>query len=356
VLPNKPEAIAVTTKKLILAAVLGAVSAVGLAGAAAARDQIRIVGSSTVFPFTSTVVERFGQTTKFGAPILESTGTGGGMKLFCSGVGADFPDATGASRPMKASEFDTCQKNGVEQITELVIGYDGIGFVHSKKGADIKLTKAQLFQAVAKEVEVNGQIVSNPYKKWSDLDKSLPADDIEILGPPPTSGTRDAWVELVMEAGCKEFPAIKALDATRHAAVCKTVREDGAYIEAGENDNVIVQRLEANPKAYGIFGYSYLEQNQDKLKGVAVNGVLPTYQTISSQEYPISRPLFVYFKNQHMGVIPGLKEFIAEYASERAMGSEGYLVDKGLIPLPDAKRKASEQATLKLTPMAKPAS
>lgn len=344
------------TKKLVLAAVLGAVSAVGLAGAAAARDQIRIVGSSTVFPFTSTVVERFGQTTKFGAPILESTGTGGGMKLFCSGVGADFPDATGASRAMKASEFDTCQKNGVEQITELVIGYDGIGFVHSKKGADISLTKAQLFQAVAKEVEVNGQIVPNPYKKWSDIDKSLPADDIEVLGPPPTSGTRDAWVELVMEAGCKEFPAIKALEKARHEAVCKTVREDGAYIEAGENDNVIVQRLEANPKAYGIFGYSYLEENQDKLKGVPVNGIAPTYETIASQEYPISRPLFMYFKNQHMGVIPGLKDFLAEYASERAMGGEGYLADKGLIPLPDAKRKASEQAALKLTPMAKPAS
>lgn len=344
------------TKKLVLAAILGAVSVAGLSGVAAARDQIRIVGSSTVFPFTSTVVERFGQTTKFGAPILESTGTGGGMKLFCSGVGADFPDATGASRAMKASEFDSCQKNGVEQITELVIGYDGIGFVHSKKGADIKLTKAQLFQALAKEVEVNGQIVPNPYKKWSDIDASLPGDDIEVLGPPPTSGTRDAWVELVMETGCKEFPAIKALDATRHAAVCKTLREDGAFIEAGENDNVIVQRLDANPKAYGIFGYSYLEENQDKLKGVPVNGIAPTYETIASQEYPISRPLFMYFKNQHMGVIPGLKDFLGEYASERAMGDEGYLADKGLIPLPEAKRKASEQAAMKLTPMAKPAS
>ncbi|MFV3076553.1 substrate-binding domain-containing protein [Niveispirillum fermenti] len=345
-----------TTKKLVLAAVLGAVSIVGLAGAAAARDQIRIVGSSTVFPFTSTVVERFGQTTKFAAPILESTGTGGGMKLFCSGVGADFPDATGASRAMKASEYDSCQKNGVEQITELVIGYDGIGFVQSKAGQSFDLTRAQLFAALAKEVEVNGQIVPNPHKTWKDVDASLPATPIEVLGPPPTSGTRDAWVELVMEPGCKEFPAIKALDKARHDAVCKTVREDGAYIEAGENDNVIVQRLVANPRAFGIFGYSYLEENQDKLHGLTIDGVAPSYETIASSQYPISRPLFVYFKNQHFGVIPGLKEFLAEYGSERAMGDEGYLADKGLVPLPADKRKASEASAQKLTPMARPAS
>ncbi len=345
-----------TTKKLVLAAVLGAVSIVGLAGAAAARDQIRIVGSSTVFPFTSTVVERFGQTTKFGAPILESTGTGGGMKLFCSGIGADFPDATGASRAMKASEFDSCQKNGVEQITELVIGYDGLTFTQSKKGTQINITKAQLFAALAKEVEKNGQIVPNPNKTWKDVDPSLPAIEIEVLGPPPTSGTRDAWVELVMDVGCKEFPAIKALDATRHSAVCKTMREDGAFIEAGENDNVIVQRLVANPNAFGIFGYSFLEENLDKLHGVPVNGIEPKYETIASGQYPVSRPLFVYFKNQHFGVIPGLKEFLAEYASERAMGDDGYLGDKGLVPLPADKRKAAEQAALKMTPMAKPAS
>lgn len=345
-----------TTKNLILAAVLGAVSVVGLTGAAAARDQIRIVGSSTVFPFTSTVVERFGQTTKFGAPILESTGTGGGMKLFCSGVGADFPDATGASRAMKASEFDSCQKNGVEQITELVIGYDGLSFVQSKKGTPFNVTKAQLFSALAKEVEVNGAIVANPHKTWKDIDASLPATEIEVLGPPPTSGTRDAWVELVMEAGCKEFPAIKALDKARHDAVCKTMREDGAFIEAGENDNVIVQRLGANPNAFGIFGYSYLEENTDKLHGMAINGVEPKYETIASGQYAVSRPLFVYFKNQHFGVIPGLKEFLAEYASERAMGEDGYLADKGLIALPGDKRKAAVAAAVKLTPMAKPAS
>ncbi|MBP7340150.1 PstS family phosphate ABC transporter substrate-binding protein [Niveispirillum sp.] len=344
------------TKQILLSTMIGMACVLGVAGAASARDQIRIVGSSTVFPFTSTVVERFSQTSKFGAPILESTGTGGGMKLFCSGVGTDFPDATGASRAMKASEFDSCQKNGVSQVTELIIGYDGLTISQSKKGTPINLTKAQLFNALAKEVEVNGQIVTNPYKKWSDIDKSLPAIEIEIMGPPPTSGTRDAWVELVMETGCKEFPTIKNLDKARHDTVCKTMREDGLFIEAGENDNVIVQRLETNPKAFGIFGYSFLEENVDKLRGVPVNGVEPTYDTIAGQTYPVARPLFMYFKNQHVGVVPGLKEFLAEYASERAMGDEGYLADKGLVPLPDAKRKASEAAALKLTPMAKPAS
>lgn len=344
-----------TTKKLALAVATMA-SIVAMTGVAEAREQIRIVGSSTVFPFTSTVVERFSQTSKFPAPILESTGTGGGMRLFCTGIGSELPDATGASRPMKASEFDTCQKNGVEQITELVIGYDGITFSQSKKGIQANFTRAQLFQALAKEVEVGGQIVANPYKKWNEIDPSLPAVEIEVLGPPPTSGTRDAWVELVMNTGCEEFPAIKALTGARKTAVCATMREDGAFIEAGENDNLIVQRLDANPAAFGIFGYSFLEENLDKLHGAAVNGVEPKYETISTLKYSVSRPLFVYFKNQHMGVIPGLKEFLTEYASERAMGADGYLADKSLIPLPEDKRKAAEAVALKLTPMARPAS
>jgi phosphate transport system substrate-binding protein len=342
--------------KRYAAALLGAVCAAGMTGAATARDQIRIVGSSTVFPFTSTVVERFSQAGKFGALILESTGTGGGMKLFCGGIGADHPDATGASRAMKASEFDSCKKNGVEQITELVIGYDGLSFAQSKKGPEVKLTKVQLFSALAKEVEVKGQVVPNPYKTWKDIDASLPAIKIEVLGPPPTSGTRDAWVELVMEAGCNEFASIKGLAKERKDAVCKTMREDGAFIEAGENDNVIVQRLQANPNMFGIFGYSFLEENIDKLRGVTVNGVEPKYETIASGAYTVSRPLYVYFKNQHFGVVPGMKEFLAEYASERAMGEDGYLADKGLVPLPADKRKGAVQAALKLTPMPKPAS
>ena len=344
--------------KLALYAGVAALALVAAVSGAQAqtRDQIRIVGSSTVFPYTQAVAEQFAASTGGSAPVVESTGTGGGMQIFCGGVGVDHPDITGASRAMKKSEFDLCVENGVDSVTEVLIGFDGLSVAHSQQGPELNLTKAQIFQALASEVEINGEIVANPYKMWNEIDASLPATAITVFGPPPTSGTRDAWVELVMETGCKEFPAIKALDATRHAAVCKTLREDGAFIEAGENDNVIVQRLDANPKAYGIFGFSYLEENQDKLKGVAVNGVAPSYETIASQEYPISRPLFMYFKNQHMGVIPGLKDFLGEYASERAMGDEGYLADKGLIPLPEAKRKASEQAAMKLTPMAKPAS
>jgi len=346
----------VTTKKLALAALMAAASIVAMTGVAEARDAIRIVGSSTVFPFTSTVVERFGQTTKFAAPVLESTGTGGGMRLFCGGVGADHPDITGASRGMKAGEFDTCQKNGVTDITEIKIGFDGIALAHSKTRPSFNVTKAQIFQALAKEVEVNGQIVANPYTKWSDIDPSFPNIEIEVLGPPPTSGTRDAFVELVMEEGCKQFPAIKGLDKDRHGAVCKTMREDGAFIEAGENDNLIVQRLESNPNAFGIFGYSFLEENLDKVEANPVGGVEPTFENIASGKYGVSRSMFIYVKNQHVGVIPGLKEFVAEYTSERAFGPEGYLADKGLIPLPDADRKAVSAAAASLTKMSKPAS
>lgn len=344
-----------TTKKLALAAV-AAISLMATAGAAQAREQIRIVGSSTVFPFSATVVERFSQTANFPAPILESTGTGGGFRLFCTGIGSETPDITGASRAMRASEFDQCQKNGVEQITEILIGYDGLSFAHSKSAPTISLTKAQLWQALAKEVEVNGQIVPNPHKKWSDIDSKLPNQPIEVLGPPPTSGTRDAWLELVMDPGCDEFPTVKALSGARKQAVCRTMREDGLFIEAGENDNVIVQRLEANPNAYGIFGYSFLAENKDKLVGVAVNGVQPTFETVANGTYPVSRPLFVYLKNAHVGVIPGLREFVAEYVSERAAGEDGYMADKGLVPMPADQLKKVQGTVSGLTPMGKPAS
>ena len=345
-----------TAKNFARAILLGAVSVMAMNGVAAAREQIRIVGSSTVFPFTATVVERFGQTTKFPAPILESTGTGGGMKLFCAGLGAETPDVTGASRAMKASEFADCRKNGVEEITEIKIGFDGLSFTQSKQGPDINLTKAHLFQALAKEVEVNGQVVANPYKRWSDIDPSLPAIAIEVLGPPPTSGTRDAWVELVMEEGCKKFPTLAALPKERQDKVCKTMREDGAFIEAGENDNLIVQRLDTNPNAFGIFGYSFLEENADRMRGVKIGGVEPTFETIADGSYPIARPLFVYVKNQHAGIIPGLKEFVAEYAGDRAMGEDGYLADKGLVPLPEDQRAQVQEAAGSLSPMAPPAS
>jgi phosphate transport system substrate-binding protein len=321
------------------------------AGAAEARDQIHIVGSSTVFPFTTAVAENFGKAGKFKTPVVESTGTGGGMKLFCSGVGEDTPDITGASRKIKDSEIEGCGKAGVTKITEILIGYDGIAFANSKSGPAVNLTRKQLFQALAKQVPVNGQLVDNPYKTWSEIDPSLPNEKIEVLGPPPTSGTRDAWVELVMDVACAEFPEIKALADDAKKAACQSIREDGAYVEAGENDNLIVQKLEANAQAFGIFGYSFLEENADKLQGAHVEGVAPTFDTVADKSYPISRELYIYVKNAHVGVIPGIREFIAEYVSERSMGEEGYLADKGLITLTPDKQQEVASKAMSLSPM-----
>lgn len=320
--------------------VAAAAVTVALAGAAEARDQIRIVGSSTVFPYTQAVAEEFANQTGMAAPVVESTGTGGGMKIFCQGVGASHADITGASRAMKASEFENCQKNGVTDITEVLIGYDGLSFAVSRNGKTFDVTKAQLFQALAAEVEVDGKVVANPYMKWNEIDPSLPDTAIQVFGPPPTSGTRDAWVELVMEEGCQDFPAIKALDDDRHDAVCQRMRTDGPFIEAGENDNLIVQRLESDPNAYGIFGYSFLYENQDKLVGLPVEGVEPSIDAIADGSYKISRPLFFYIKNAHRGVIPGLDDFVAEYTTEAAMGEGGYLSERGLVPLSEDRRDA----------------
>jgi phosphate transport system substrate-binding protein len=338
---------------------LAAVTAVALTGAAHAqsRDQIMIVGSSTVFPFTTAVAENFARAGQFPAPVVESTGTGGGMQLFCAGVGEAHPDVTGASRAMKPSEFEKCVANGVGEVVEINIGYDGIVLANSRKAPAIDITKAQLFQALAKEVEVDGQIVPNPYQRWSEIDPSLPEVEIQVFGPPPTSGTRDAWVELVMDVGCGEFPAIAALaesDKDRHAAVCQSMREDGRFIEAGENDNLIIQRLNNEPNAFGIFGFSFLDANQDSIQGARVDGVEPTFENIADSSYSVSRPLFVYVKAAHVGVIPGLKEFVAEYTSERAMGEEGYLSDRGLIPLPEEEAETVREQALNLTAMAAP--
>ena len=320
------------------------ISALALAGVIAAgsaqaqtRDQVRVVGSSTVFPFSQAAAEEFSKKSGKRAPVVESTGTGGGMKIFCGGVGPSHADITGASRAMKESEFKDCAKNGVTDITEVQIGFDGIAFAASKDGADISLSKKQLFQALASEVEVDGKIVANPYKTWNQIDKSLPNLPITVFGPPPTSGTRDAWVELVMEEGCKDFPAIKALDKKRHEEVCKRMRQDGPFIEAGENDNLIVQRLSADKNAHGIFGFSFLFENMDKLKGIKVGNIAATIETIADGSYPVSRPIFFYVKNAHRKVIPGLNEFVAEYVSEPSMGKGGYLTDRGLIPLSKEK-------------------
>ena len=336
-------------KQLMAGVVLASIAA---GGTAHARDQIRVVGSSTVYPFTTRVAEEFGRTTKFATPIIESTGTGGGFKLFCSGAGVDTPDVSNASRAIKKSEIESCAKAGVTGITEIKIGYDGIVLANSRQSKQMDITLEQLYRALAKDLpDGKGGFAPNPNTKWSDIAPSLHDARIEVLGPPPTSGTRDAFVELAMEGGCKKIDAIAQLeksDPDKFKAVCHGVREDGAYVEAGENDVLIVRKLEANPNAFGVFGYSFLEQNQDKIQGSKINGVADTYENISSGEYPISRSLFIYVKKPHVGVIPGLQEFVVEFTSDKASGAEGYLADKGLIALPDEEREKYKQVAKEL--------
>jgi phosphate transport system substrate-binding protein len=326
----------------------------GAAHAQAARDYISIVGSSTVYPFATVVAEQFGRTSKFKTPKIESTGSGGGLKLFCNGVGVQHPDIANASRAIAQSEIDTCAKNGVKEIVEVRIGYDGIVVANAKSTPRLNLSLKDLYLALAKNVPDpagGSKLVPNPYKTWQQVNSKLPADKIEVLGPPPTSGTRDAFVELVMEPGAKTFPALAALDKDAFTAASHTLREDGAYIEAGENDNLIVQKLEANKHQLGIFGYSYLQENEDKIQGSQINGIAPEFEAIAAAQYPISRPLFFYVKKAHVGVIPGIKEYIAEFTSDKALGENGYLSDKGLIPLSDKDRKAVAAASKALTTM-----
>ena len=311
---------------------------------AASRDYISIVGSSTVYPFATVVAETFGKSTSFKTPKIESTGSGGGMKLFCAGVGVEHPDITNASRRIKKSEYDKCHKNGVKGIIEVKVGYDGIVIANSKKSRRMELSRKDIFLALAKDVpnpDGSETLVANPYKTWKDVNPALPDSKIEVLGPPPTSGTRDAFAELAMEGGCKKIGWIKAMkkkDKKKYKSICHTVREDGAYIEAGENDNLIVQKLEANPNALGVFGFSFLDQNTDKVQGSLVDGVAPEFEAIASGKYPVSRPLFFYVKKAHIGKIPGIKEFLGEWDREGTWGDEGYLTDKGLIPMPKAER------------------
>ena len=335
-------------------AALVILAATATGAAAQSRDQIRIVGSSTVFPYTQAVAEQFAGMTGGPAPVVEATGTGGGVKIFCGGVGPRFPDITGASRAIKASESAACLANGVDNVTEVLLGYDGLSIAHSIDGPDLDLSKAQLFQALASEVEVGGAIVPNPNRKWSDIDPALPDIPIQVFGPPPTSGTRDAFVELVMHAGCAAFPAIEALDEARKAEVCERMRQDGPFIEAGENDNLIVQRLVSDPTTLGIFGYSFLFENTDKLKAVAIDGVAPNTETIASGDYAVSRPLYIYIKNAHRGVIANLAEFVEEYMSDDALGADGYLAERGLVTLSDEGRVALQDAVLNSVSMAAP--
>ena len=320
---------------------------------ALARDQVKVVGSSTVFPYSQAVAEEFSKKSGQKSPVVESTGTGGGMKIFCQGIGEANPDVTGASRAMKKSEFELCTKNGVTDITEIQIGYDGLSIAQSKKAKPMDLTEAQIFLALAAEIPEGDKLVPNPYKKWSDIDPSLPDIAITAYGPPPTSGTRDAFVELTMHDGCKALDYFKKMKETMDKKdfekligdKCTPMRQDGPFIEAGENDNLIVQRIEADPNAVGIFGYSFLYENQDKLQAVKVNGKEPTFENIADGSYDIARPMFFYIKNAHRKVIPGLDDFVLEYTSDAAMGMDGYLHERGLVVLtPELLKEMQERA------------
>jgi phosphate transport system substrate-binding protein len=335
-------------KKLLLFAASFAIVLAGFtnpAAAGASRDYISIVGSSTVYPFATVVAEQFGKTTRFKTPKIESTGSGGGFKLFCAGVGVQHPDITNTSRRIKKSECENCLNNGVKDIVEIKIGYDGIVLANSRKAGVFKLSRKDIFLALAKDVpdpKGGEKLIPNPYKTWKDVNPSLPATRIEVLGPPPTSGTRDAFVELAMEGGAKQFAWINAMkkkNKKHYKAICHTIREDGAYIEAGENDNLIVQKLDANPNAMGIFGFSFLDQNTDKIHGSVVDDVAPTFDAIADGNYPVSRPLFFYVKKAHVDKIPGIRQFLREFASDKAWGPDGYLGEKGMIPMPDDERE-----------------
>lgn len=334
----------------IMAFVLGTLSA---SAAFAENDQIRIVGSSTVFPFATTVAERFGKNTSFKTPVVESTGSGGGLKLFCSGGDAS-PDITNASRRIKASEIENCAANGIDEVVEVKIGYDGIVLAHSKESAPFDLTLEEVFLALAKDIPTDeeGKTQPNPYTMWNEINPEFPAVKIEVLGPPPTSGTRDAFIELAMEAGCEAKAWVKELESDAMKALCHTMREDGGFVEAGENDNLIVQKLQANPNALGIFGYSFLEQNSDVVMGSMIDGVAPEFEAIADGDYPISRSLYFYVNKSRVGKTAGLEEFLAEFTSEDAMGEDGYLGEKGLIPLSEEEAEEVQSNVGNLTPVA----
>ncbi|HKT86497.1 MAG TPA: substrate-binding domain-containing protein [Novosphingobium sp.] len=340
-----------STRSLIVAAVSAlALSACGGSGGsgAGARDQIKAVGSSTVYPFATAVAEAYAKGTGAKSPVIESTGTGAGMKLFCAGVGAQHPDIENASRRMKKSEYELCQKNGVTDIVEIQVGIDGIAFGEAANGPGMKLTPTDIYKALA----ANPFGKPNTAKTWKDVNPSLPDEPILVYGPPSTSGTRDALKELILEAGCKSDPAMEELkktDEDKYKAVCQDIREDGPYVDAGENDNLIVQKISQNTKALGIFGYSYLEENAGTLKGVPLNGVNPTYDTIANFTYPGARPLYIYVKKQHLGPIKGLQAYVQEWPKH--WGADGDLKKKGMVVAPDDVRAKNADLIAKMTPL-----
>ncbi|MDE0309337.1 MAG: substrate-binding domain-containing protein [Acidiferrobacterales bacterium] len=318
------------------------------------RDYISIVGSSTVYPFATVVAERFGTGTEYPTPIIESTGSGGGLKLFCTGIGVKHPDITNSSRRIKQSEVDRCAKSGITGIVEVKFGYDGIVIANSVEAEPFVLTRREIFLALAKHVpspDDSETLVTNPYKTWKDVNPELPDAAIRVLGPPPTSGTRDAFAELALEGGCETFEWIKAIeisDKKRYKSICHAVREDGAWVEAGENDNIIVQKLNADKQSLGVFGFSFLDQNSDLVQGAVIDGVAPEFENIADGSYAISRSLYFYVKSAHINLIPGIKDYVAEFTNERAWGDDGYLVDKGMIPMPEAERSEFKTAAKEL--------
>lgn len=357
--------------------------------AAAGRDSVSVVGSSTVYPFATVVAERFGRSTDFKTPKIESTGSGGGLKLFCKGIGTNTPDITNSSRRIKKSEYDDCQRNGVKDIVEVLVGYDGIAVANSKRSPKYALSRVDLYRALAKDIPgADGKLIPNPHRTWKDVNPKLPATKIEVLGPPPTSGTRDAFAELALGGGAEQIEVLKrlkklgadqagqikaamaelGLPAGFYAAlqqqkgkapkgsdlfksIAYSVREDGAYIEAGENDNLIVQKLEANPDALGIFGFSFLDENGDKVQGAEIDGVTPSFDSIADGEYPVSRPLYFYIKAAHVGKIAGIAEYAREFVSNRSMGEDGYLPERGLIPLDEEELAQVQRAVKNLQPL-----
>ena len=372
-------------KKLVIG--LAAAACVANISAASARDTISIVGSSTVYPFSTVVAERFGKSTNFNAPKVESTGSGGGLKLFCQGLGTQTPDVTNSSRRIKESEFQMCQENRVKDLVEVKIGYDGIVLANAKTGSAMELSRKDIYMALGKTVPgPDGKLIENPNMTWQDVNPSLPATKIEVLGPPPTSGTRDAFAELALEGGARQIADIDALRDMKDAAeiepmvaklgiedawaaavakkgdsasgkdvvkiIARSVREDGAYIEAGENDNLIINKLVANPNAFGVFGFSFLDQNADLVQGSVIDGQEPTFDAISTGDYTVSRPLYFYVKKAHIGTVPGIAEFATMFIAEDTIGPDGYLIERGLIPLGDEERAALAATVKNLTPLA----
>ncbi len=348
--------------KIVTFGLIGTLAVTGISPevlAAGPRQQISIVGSSTVFPFASTVAEHLGQEGKIKTPIVESTGTGGGFKIFCGGTGVNYPDIANASRKIKPTEVKSCESAGVKDLVEVKIGYDGIVLAQTRQGKPVDFSRKDIYLALAKQIPDPdcaecGKLIDNPYKTWSQVNPNLPETAIEVMGPPSTSGTRDAFAELVLEAGCNEFDWLKdwkKKNEAEYKRMCQTIREDGAYVEAGENDNLIVQKLKTKPNAFGIFGYSFLEANRDEIAASTVEKMEPTADAIADGTYQISRPLFFYVKKAQVGAVPGIKEYVEEFTSEKAWGDDGYLVEKGLIPLPERQRKQIADSARKLEVM-----